>query len=71
MIDVFSRAEFESALPNTDKFRWKYEGFIKNEHCYSIPADPDGKTKVFIRSSIGANGFAAETNEDSIRCFFG
>ncbi len=69
MTDVFSKSQFESALPNTDKFQWKYEGFIQNEHCYSIPADPNGKSKVFIRSSIGSNGFAALTGEDSIRVF--
>ncbi len=69
MIDVFSKAKFESSLPNTDKFQWKYEGFIQNEHCYSINADPNGKSKVFIRSSIGVNGYAAETGEDSIRVF--
>lgn len=69
MIEIFSKAQFESSLPNTGKFHWKYEGFIQNEHCYSVNSDSNGKTKVFIRSSVGINNFSAETGEDSIRCF--
>lgn len=67
MIEIFSKQQFEDSLPNTNKFKWTYEGFNQNEHCYSIWADPNNKSKVFIRSSVGINGLAAETGQDSIR----
>lgn len=69
MVETFNKNEFEQALPNTSNFKWKYEGFLNKEHCYSIPADKESKSKVFIRSSIGTNNLSANCGKDSIRCY--
>jgi hypothetical protein len=70
MIDIFTKEQFEAALPvskTTGNKLWKYEGFFQGEHCYSVSIDD--KSKVFIRSSIGFKGMSADTGEDSIRIF--
>ncbi len=74
MIDHFTRAQFESALPThkvTGADLWTYRGFINNEHVYAVPVlNPHCLTlAILIRSSIGAGGENASAGEDSIRCW--
>jgi hypothetical protein len=40
---------------------------IVGEECYQIPINDD--IFIHIRSSIGTNGVAADTGQDSIRCW--
>lgn len=71
--DKFSKEQFEDALTTMSKEKiklWEYEGMIKGEHCYTIPVMLRGKLtnkRVYVRSSIGRDGFAADAGEDSIR----
>lgn len=68
----FSRQQFEAALPtdkNTNEPLWIYNGFDRGEETYVVPIK-NGSVKrvaILIRSSIKADGYAADTGEDSIR----
>lgn len=68
-IDRFSREQFEAALPRTGKTNalWQHIGLVSGEHCYVIPVQPG--VLIYVRSSVGIDGVAAETAQDSIRCW--
>lgn len=57
----FSTNQFEDALPVGAAFQSIQNG----ERVYNLPVTPHAH--IFIRSSIGPNGFANDTGEDSIR----
>ena len=65
----FSKAEFETALTmaqkDTSKPLWEYVGFEKGEHVYKIQINSK-HVAILIRSSIKADGYAADTGDDSI-----
>lgn len=63
-IEIFSRSEFEAALP---KGFWQYAGLDKGEHTYNISITDD--ILIHIRSSVDSSGFSADTGEDSIRAW--
>ena len=68
--EIFSRQQFEAALPKhrvTRKPLCDYKGFVKGEHTYSLPVK-DG-IEIIIRSSIDGSGYCADTREDSIRAW--
>ena len=70
MIDVFTRTEFEAALPlikKTHQALWNYAGFIGGEHAYTVPVKPG--VIIQVRSSIGADGYSRDVAKDSIRCW--
>jgi len=70
VIDIFTKQRFEAALPVhnvTGAVLWKHLGMIQGEHCYSIEVLPG--VLIHIRSSMGANGRARNSGEDSIRCW--
>lgn len=69
MIDRFTRERFEAALPRLGPTNalWSYVGLINGEHCYAVPIRSG--VLIFIRSSVNSNGIAADTAEDSIRCW--
>ena len=68
MIDTFDRAAFEAALPSVARQPlWSALGLVAGEHCYVIPIKPG--VLIYIRSSVDASGFCAETGWDSIRCW--
>jgi len=69
-VEIFSRAEFEAALPclkGTTQPLWSALGVKHGEYCYTLPVKPG--VLIQIRSSVKPNGFAAESGADSIRCF--
>ena len=69
MIDRYSKADFEDALPrdkDTNAPLWTHYRFDKGEHTYLIPLK-DTRVAILIRSSIEMNGRAAESGNDSIR----
>lgn len=69
MITQFTKTEFEDALPMhkvVGNPLWKYEGF-NGEHVYSLPVSAG--VKILIWSSIGKDGLAGATGENSIRCY--
>jgi hypothetical protein len=71
-IDVFSRERFEQALPvhkDTGKPLWQGIGLREGEECYIIPVRLNPGVLIYIRSSVKENGYAAESAEDSIRCW--
>lgn len=68
----FSKDEFEAALPvvkdghpEAGKKLWIETGLADGEYTYDMPISPTAKIK--IRSSVRADGYAAETGKDSIR----
>lgn len=71
-IERFTKREFEQALPVDEKTGdplWQYIGFEKGEHVYKMQIK-NGSVKrvaILIRSSVKADGYAAETDQDSIR----
>lgn len=72
--DRFSKEQFEDALPvnqRTGNKLWEWLEFKDGEEVYAVPIPrKDGeKVRIVIRSSVGRSGFAAETGEDSIRCW--
>lgn len=81
-IDKFSKDRFEAALPvhkETGKPLWHDVGFNGGEFVYGINIWKDGVKKVdgtipwitiFIRSSVGMDGYAKDTGKDSIRMYF-
>lgn len=69
-VDIFSREDFENALPcikNSKNRAWIPLGLFQGEYCYLLPL-PNG-TAVHIRSSIGASGISAGCGENSIRAW--
>ena len=68
-IDRFSKDRFEAALPRAGKTNalWQPLGLVGGEHCYVIAVQPG--VLIYVRSSVRADGMAAETAEDSIRCW--
>lgn len=71
-IDQFTKERFEAALPvskNGGARLWKYAGIRGGEFCYVLPITPNPGVAIFIRSSVRADGIAAGTAEDSIRCW--
>jgi hypothetical protein len=69
MIERFSKEEFENALPVDKKGRalWVSAGIKDNEYAYFMPITD--RAGIMIRSSVGKDGLAHETGEDSIRCW--
>jgi hypothetical protein len=70
MIDVFTRQRFEAALPvhnRTGVALWKGMGLVNGEYCYVVAVQPG--VLIYVRSSVGPSGYAAESGEDSIRCW--
>ena len=70
MIDRFDRKRFEDALPrhkDTQQPVWRGLGLIGGEYCYTVEIQPG--VLIYIRSSVKADGWAADTAEDSIRCW--
>ena len=68
MIDTFTKAEFENALPihrTTGKKLWVSKGIRNGEEVYTLPIDD--KTAIEIRSSVKSDGVCASTGKDSIR----
>lgn len=68
MVEIFTRHEFEAALPKhktTGEKLWTPVGLYLGEYTYVLPVK-DG-VSIMIRSSIGASGVSADTGEDSIR----
>lgn len=68
MIERFTLAQFEAALPVHKTLKeplWQGPVFIKGEYCYTIPVNE--RCAVTVRSSIGREGIAADTGDDSIR----
>ena len=62
-IDQFTQEQFEKAIPvSLVKI-----GFVNGELVYRLTLGP--KVAIDIRSSIGSNGLAASTGNDSIRCW--
>lgn len=66
----FSLSEFEHALPLAG---WNRLGLVGGEHCYVIPIrhpkflERETDVEIYIRSSVDASGYAADTGNDSIR----
>lgn len=68
MIDRFTISQFEAALPVHKELKaplWQGPVFIKGEHVYTIPVND--ACAITVRSSIGRDGVAADTGDDSIR----
>jgi DNA helicase II / ATP-dependent DNA helicase PcrA len=63
MIDRFTKEQFEQALPGS----WEYVGFVSGEHTYKL--NVGGSVYIYARSSVGMNGIADDTAEDSIRIY--
>lgn len=68
MIDRFTKAEFEAALPtrrDDGSALWSSLGIISGEFCYLIPATQT--VSIMVRSSMDYTGVAADTGQNSIR----
>lgn len=62
---AFSRSHFEGALGNAGA-TFAHLGLVDGEHTYLVDtAHPH--IKIFIRSSVRSDGYAADAGEDSIR----
>lgn len=76
-IDRFSLDRFEAALPVhnvTGAQLWSRYGFLGSERLYGIAIPYDSqepKVMIWIMSSMGADGWAMEAGENSIRCWLG
>jgi hypothetical protein len=69
-IERFTKDEFESALPVDKKdYRclWREAGLESGEYTYRLPVKAG--VVILIRSSVRADGIAAESGKDSIRCW--
>lgn len=64
-VDIFSKEQFEAALPT--QARWEHVGLMGGEHTYLMTINAD--IFIMIRSSVGHNGWSADTGEDSIRAW--
>lgn len=77
MIDHFTQAQFEAALPvhkNTGQTLWTRAGIIEGEFTYLVPVpnryyQGSDVLGIIIRSSVRPGGQSAGTGEDSIRCW--
>ncbi len=68
MTEHFTREDFEKALPVVgSQPLWTALGLRGGEFCYFVPVKPG--VMIYVRSSVKADGFAADTAEDSIRCW--
>lgn len=70
MTERFTKEQFEAALPVgslTGKALWQGLGLVNGEFCYVVPVKPG--VLIYVRSSVKADGIAADTGEDSIRCW--
>lgn len=70
MVDIFSKEEFENALPihcETGKALWEHIGIIQGEHAYRIKIDSG--VAIEIRSSVSSSGMSAKSGKDSIRAW--
>ena len=68
MIDQFTKQKFEDALPvHNERQLWKPVGMIQGEECYRISITTD--IFIHIRSSVDSSGYAADSGQDSIRCW--
>lgn len=68
MVEIFSKAEFEAALPRdkrTDEPLFGHLGMRLGEHVWFWNVRPN--IRIEVRSSIGKSGFSAATGENSIR----
>jgi DNA helicase-2/ATP-dependent DNA helicase PcrA len=66
-VEIFSKSEFEAALPSKDGAPlWEYAGLIQGEHAYHIKVTGTNK-RIVVRSSVKADGKSALTGKDSIR----
>lgn len=72
-IDQFTQEAFEAALPvDADGAPlWESLGLQSGEYMYAVPViRADGRqVRIVIRSSVGPDGVAADTGEDSIRAW--
>lgn len=74
-IDRFTKDRFEAALPRhkgTNDQLWHDIGFEHDEFTYGMNVQRNGTywVTIMIRSSVGIDGIARATGEDSIRLFF-
>jgi hypothetical protein len=68
MIDRYTKDRFEAALPRVGgQPFWQHVGIHDGEHCYVIPIRPN--VLLYVRSTVRADGLAADTAKDSIRCW--
>lgn len=68
MIDRFTQVQFEAALPKHKVTRqplWSSRGLVDGEYVYDVKVSEFAR--IVVRSSIGIDGVAADTGEDSIR----
>jgi hypothetical protein len=68
-IDRFDLGRFEVALPRIGPSSplWTSLGIRDGEYAYIVPVRPG--VLIYIRSSVRADGLAAESAKDSIRCW--
>jgi hypothetical protein len=73
-IDIFTREEFEQALPVHETTRerlWRPLGLTGSgggEYTYAVPVIGN-EVRILIRSSVRANERSADVGKDSIRCW--
>jgi len=71
-VDIFTREQFEDALPklkaDPTKPAWKSVGLDMGEYTYLIPLG-DKPAQIMVRSSVDSSGKSASSGEDSIRCY--
>lgn len=68
MIDQYTKERFEEALPKVGgQPLWTALGLRGGEHCYIVPVAPG--VLIYVRSTVRADGVAADTAKDSIRCW--
>jgi len=68
--EVFSINKFENALPRhkvTGETLWVALGMVSGEYTYRVRVSD--LVNIEIRSSVGFNGYARSTGEDSIRAW--
>lgn len=71
-VEIFSRDQFEQALPchcKTNEKLWQANGLIDGEFCYTVTPFPNIPYGITVRSSVKANGYSADTGQDSIRAW--
>lgn len=71
-VEIFSREQFEQALPchcKTQEKLWQPCGVNNGEFTYIVRPFPNLPYGIEVRSSVKADGFSADTGEDSIRCW--
>lgn len=68
-IERFTKQQFEDVLPTYDggKKLWESVGMMQGEFCYQIRVADS--IFIHIRSSVDNSGYAADTGQDSIRCW--